>query len=181
MNAQSFARTAKTILLPITPIAASVVAMITANTVLRKDIAVTAENNSAKKPRKLKDKTPKRHLAAAADNLPSWRTPQCWDRDDLFVPTLKFTPYAWSKLLFLRDLGDTEVGGFGISSEHGLFLIEDVQLIRQHCTALSVAFDDEAVADFFDDQIDRGRQPERFGRCWIHTHPGHSAEPSEHG
>ena len=29
-------------------------------------------------------------------------------------PTLRFSPYAWAKLLFLRDLGETEVGGFGI-------------------------------------------------------------------
>jgi hypothetical protein len=98
--------------------------------------------------------------------------------DDRFVPTLRFTPYAWSKLLFLRDLGDTEVGGFGMSSEQNLFIIEDVLLIRQNCTAMSVAFEDEAVADFFDEQIDAGRQPECFGRVWVHTHPGNSAEPS---
>ena len=152
--------------------------MITANTVLRKDIAVTAGNTSAKRAWKPKVKTPKRHLAAVADNLPSWRTPRRWNQDDLFVPKLKFTPYAWSKLLFLRDLGDTEVGGFGISSEHDLFLIEDVRLVRQNCTAMSVAFEDEAVADFFDDQIDQDRQPEHFGRHWIHTHPGNRAEPS---
>ena len=96
----------------------------------------------------------------------------------MFVPTLRFTPYAWSKLLFLRDLGQTEVGGFGISSEYDLFLIEDVWLIQQNCTAITVAFEDEAVADYFDDQIDQGRQPEHCGRCWIHTHPGNSAEPS---
>lgn len=101
-----------------------------------------------------------------------------WERDDLCVPTLRFTPYAWSKLLFLRDLGDTEVGGFGISSEDDLFLIENIGLIEQSCTAMSVVFDDEAVADFFDEQIDAGRHPECFGRHWIHTHPGDSAEPS---
>jgi len=30
------------------------------------------------------------------------------------VPTLRFSPYAWAKLLYLRDRGDSEVGGFGI-------------------------------------------------------------------
>jgi hypothetical protein len=70
------------------------------------------------------------------------------------------------------------VGGFGISSEHDLFLVEDVRLIRQNGTAMTVAFEDEAVADFFDDEIDQGRQPERFGRVWVHTHPGNCAEPS---
>ncbi|TWU40156.1 hypothetical protein Q31b_35010 [Novipirellula aureliae] len=30
-------------------------------------------------------------------------------------PRLRFTPYAWAKLLCLRDAGPSEVGGFGIS------------------------------------------------------------------
>jgi hypothetical protein len=46
------------------------------------------------------------------------------------------------------------------------------------CTAVTVKFDDDAVADFFDRQIDLGRKPEQFARVWIHTHPGDSAEPS---
>ena len=140
-----------------------------------------AGKKSAKKNSKPKNEKPKRHLAGAGEIPSSWRKPEAMGPGrgmSLFVPTLRFTPYAWSKLLFLRDLGQTEVGGFGISSEHDLFLIEDVRLIRQNCTALSVAFEDEAVADFFDEQIDAGRQPERFGRVWVHTHPGNSAEPS---
>src|SRR5690606_18851063 len=98
--------------------------------------------------------------------------------DDAAVPTLKFSPYAWSKLLFLRDLGDTEVGGFGISSNTDIFLLEDFRLIKQCTTPVTVKFDDEAVADYFDEQIDAGRHPERCARCWIHTHPGDCALPS---
>ena len=30
--------------------------------------------------------------------------------------SLRLSPTAWAKLLFLRDLGDTEVGGFGIAA-----------------------------------------------------------------
>ncbi len=93
-------------------------------------------------------------------------------------PTLRFSPYAWAKLLFLRDLGDTEVGGFGISAEDDLLLVEDVRLIGQRTTLVSVEFDDEAVADYFDAQVDAGLLPERFFRLWLHTHPGDSAEPS---
>lgn len=48
----------------------------------------------------------------------------------------------------------------------------------QTCTPVAVEFDDAAVADFFDDQVDLGRQPAEFGRLWIHTHPGNSAQPS---
>ena len=94
------------------------------------------------------------------------------------IPALRFSPYAWAKLLFLRDCGDTEVGGFGISAENDLLLIEDVRLIGQHTTLVSVQFDDEAVADYFDEQVDAGLSAERCFRLWLHTHPGDSAEPS---
>lgn len=49
---------------------------------------------------------------------------------------------------------------------------------QQDCTPVTVAFRDEAVADFFDEQVDAGRQPESFGRCWLHTHPGDCPLPS---
>jgi hypothetical protein len=93
------------------------------------------------------------------------------------TPTLRFTPTAWAKLLFLRDYGDTEVGGFGICPNHPL-LVEDIKLVKQTCTFTTVAFDDESVADFFEDQVEAGLTPEQFARVWIHTHPGASAQPS---
>jgi hypothetical protein len=93
-------------------------------------------------------------------------------------PRLRFSPIAWAKLLFVRDCRPTEVGGFGIASVDDLLYVEDVRMAKQACTAISVAFDDAAIAEFFDEQIDAGRRPEQFGRIWIHTHPGASAEPS---
>src|ERR1051325_739952 len=93
-------------------------------------------------------------------------------------PTLRFSPTAWAKLLHLRDCGPTEVGGFGISAAGDLFYIEDVRLVRQTCHAVSVAFADPAVADFFDEQVDQGLRPERFARLWLHTHPGDCPKPS---
>ena len=91
---------------------------------------------------------------------------------------LRFSPTAWAKLLYLRDLGDTEVGGFGITPADDLLLVEDVRLVRQTCTGVSVAFDDAAVADFFDHEVDRGLRLEQFARLWLHTHPGDWPEPS---
>src|SRR5436190_10805573 len=91
---------------------------------------------------------------------------------------LRFSPTAWAKLLFLRDAGDTEIGGFGITSRNDLLFVKDVQLVQQICTWVHVKFEDEAVAKFFDDQVDAGRRPEEFGRVWLHTHPGNSPEPS---
>lgn len=91
---------------------------------------------------------------------------------------LRFSPTAWAKLLYLRDLGDTEIGGFGIADADDLLFVDDIGVVLQTCTYTHVAFDDVAVADFFDVQVDLGRRPEQFGRIWIHTHPGNSAEPS---
>ena len=51
-------------------------------------------------------------------------------------PVMKFLPTAWAKLLYLRDCGEAEVGGFGVSSVDDLLLIEDIQLVRQSCTAV---------------------------------------------
>ena len=43
---------------------------------------------------------------------------------------------------------------------------------------MSISLDDEAVADFFESQVDAGRKPEEFFRIWLHTHPGDSPQPS---
>ena len=94
------------------------------------------------------------------------------------TPKLRFSPTAWAKLLFLRDYGDTEVGGFGITALDDLLYVEDVALVQQTCTGISVAFDDESVADFFDRQVDAGRKIEQFARIWVHTHPGNCPQPS---
>src|SRR5256885_7445061 len=93
-------------------------------------------------------------------------------------PVLRFSPTAWAKLLFLRDAGDSEIGGFGISAPDDLLFVEDVQLVSQTCTCVHVEFADASVANFFDDQVDAGRRPESFARLWLHTHPCNSPEPS---
>ncbi len=92
---------------------------------------------------------------------------------------MRFTPTAWAKLRYLRDLGPTEVGGFGISADRDdLLCIHDIVLIPQECTEVSVAFHDEAVAEFFEQQVAEGLRPEQFARVWIHTHPGDCPLPS---
>ncbi len=93
-------------------------------------------------------------------------------------PALRFSPTAWAKLVFLRDYGETEVGGFGIAPSDDLLFIEDVQLVNQKCNCVHVSFDDESVADFFDTQVDSRRRPEQFARIWLHTHPADCARPS---
>ena len=94
-------------------------------------------------------------------------------------PLLKFTPLAWAKLVWLRDQGPTEIGGFGIAPGDDPLLITDIRLVRQHTTSVTVAFDDDSVADLFDELVDAGLRPEQFARVWIHTHPGDCPAPSD--
>lgn len=80
--------------------------------------------------------------------------------------------------MYLRDAGKTEVCGFGVTTDYDLLFVEDVVLVHQLCTWASAELDDDAVADYFDDQVDQGRKPEQFGRIFLHTHPGDSPKPS---
>ncbi|MHC4538472.1 MAG: MPN domain-containing protein [Planctomycetota bacterium] len=80
--------------------------------------------------------------------------------------------------MYFRDKSDNEVGGFGISDPDDLLFVREFVTVKQEVTAVSVMFDDEAVADFFDEQVDLARKPEQFARLWLHSHPGHSPEPS---
>ena len=93
-------------------------------------------------------------------------------------PVLRFSPTAWAKLLFFCHRGETEIGGFGITPADDLLLVEEFVTVKQTATCVSVEFDDCAVADFFDSQIDAGRKPEQFARLWLHTHPGNNPTPS---
>ena len=94
------------------------------------------------------------------------------------MPVLRFSPTAWAKLLFMRDMTDNEVGGFGVTQADDLLFVTDFVLVKQKVTCVSVSFDDEAVADYFENQVEAGRQPEQFARIWLHTHPGNSPQPS---
>ncbi len=78
----------------------------------------------------------------------------------------------------MRDITDNEVGGFGITEADNLLFITDFALVKQKVTAVSISFEDESVADLFEDQVEAGRKPEQFGRIWLHSHPGNCPEPS---
>lgn len=91
---------------------------------------------------------------------------------------LMFSPLAWLKLQFLCHLGPTEVGAFAISATENPLYVTHILTVKQVTSATTVAFDDSAVADYFDFCVDQGLKPAQFGRCWVHTHPGSSALPS---
>jgi len=93
-------------------------------------------------------------------------------------PVLRFSLAAWLKLQLLCHAGDSEIGAFAITAPHDPLYVMQLVTIKQMCSSVSVEFDDEAVADFFDEQVDLGRTPDQFFRIWAHTHPGDSPHPS---
>ncbi len=95
-----------------------------------------------------------------------------------YKPKLTFSPYAWAKMLFMRDKTKNEVGAFAIATPGNLLDIIDVVIVKQTVGCASVAFDDEGVADFFDAQVLLDRKPTEFARIWVHTHPGAGPQPS---
>ena len=80
--------------------------------------------------------------------------------------------------MYFRDKDETEIGGFGIAEPDDLLFVKEFLTVEQEVTCVSVRFNDEAVGQYFDEQVDRGRKPEQFARCWCHTHPGMSPHPS---
>ena len=93
-------------------------------------------------------------------------------------PEITFTPLAWLKLQFFCHLGETEIGGFGITAKDDPLYVEDFVTVRQQTSMMTVAMEDEAVADFSDRCVDQGLLPQNFLRIWCHTHPGVSPDPS---
>jgi len=95
-----------------------------------------------------------------------------------FGEQLRFTPYAWAKLLWMRDRGDTEVAGYGVTATEDPLLVTDFVLIKQECTGASFDLDPEDGADYMDRMLDTGLPPWAYSNILIHTHPGNSPTPS---
>lgn len=91
---------------------------------------------------------------------------------------LIFSSKAWLKWQYLCHVGPTEVAGFGLSNADNPLYLDDVLMIRQRASSVTVSFDDHAVADLFDEMADHNIPPQRFARIWLHTHPGSSVIPS---
>jgi hypothetical protein len=115
-------------------------------------------------------------LTIRQPTLPDWKrlAPTRHDR----AAALRFAPLAWLKLRTFLHADDVEVGGFGIGAADDLLYVEDFVAPMQRVSSVTVAFDDDAVADHVDRYVDAGVPPCRSGRLWIHTHPCDSAAPS---
>lgn len=120
--------------------------------------------------------TPSSLIQAARPNLHCPRPPRA--RHEPRPTALTFAPLAWLKLRLFLHTDEVEVGFFGISAATDLLYVEDLAVLKQTVTQVTVAFDDVAVAEHFDRCADAGISPARCGRIWVHTHPGSSTTPS---
>lgn len=89
-------------------------------------------------------------------------------------PVLKFTPFAWGKLVSLNNISTCEIGAYGISDPDDLLVVKDIYLPQQTVSGVEVKFDDEGIQDYYEEQVlIYGRHPREFARIWIHSHPWH--------
>jgi len=84
---------------------------------------------------------------------------------------LRFTPYARAKLEYIRDIGHTEISGFGLSDPHDALLVRDFQMIKQVNTTTHTEFDDDDFSRYLSEMSMKGFSLDQFARIWIHTHP----------
>ncbi|UCG02556.1 MAG: Mov34/MPN/PAD-1 family protein [Candidatus Heimdallarchaeota archaeon] len=91
---------------------------------------------------------------------------------------LRFTPYAYAKLLYMQNAGPTEVAGFCVTGTEDALLVTDFILIKQNCTQVSFDLDKEDIAEYQERMVDNGLEVWQFARILAHTHPGNSPQPS---
>ena len=95
-----------------------------------------------------------------------------------FGKELRFSPYAWAKLIYLRDIGDTEVAGYATTATDDPLLITDFRLIKQECTIATFDLDTNDIAEDAERTLDMGLSPWQTHNILCHTHPSANTDPS---
>jgi proteasome lid subunit RPN8/RPN11 len=91
---------------------------------------------------------------------------------------LRFTPYSWAKILYMRDIKNCEMGGYGVCETDDPLLITNFYLVKQEVSGATVELDKEDSSRFMEEMTDKGFSPWQYAGNWIHSHPGNSASPS---
>ncbi len=95
-----------------------------------------------------------------------------------FADTLRFTAYAYAKLLYMRDRGPTEVAGYATTSTDDPLLVTDIRLIQQKCTSVDFDFDTNDMIEDVEQTLDDGLCPWMTHNILCHSHPGNDPSPS---
>lgn len=95
-----------------------------------------------------------------------------------FGDTLRFTAYAYAKLLWMRDRGPTEVAGYCVTAIEDPLLVTDFVLIKQKCTCVTFDLDTEDIAEYAERMMDAGIPPWACLNILAHSHPSNCSKPS---
>ena len=95
-----------------------------------------------------------------------------------FGEELRFTPYAWAKLVWMMNRGSTEVAGYGVTATKDPLLITDFVLIKQKCTSVSFDLDQNDIAEYVERMTDNGLPAWAYMNILCHSHPGNDPSPS---
>lgn len=91
-----------------------------------------------------------------------------WAKDMKIV----FLPLAYAKMSAYCQKSPGEITGFGkvkTDLEKGLFIIEDVKIMKQVITAGSATINEDVMAKFIFELVNAGESPEHW-KLWWHTH-----------
>lgn len=101
-------------------------------------------------------------------------------REIIEVPkaVLRFSPYAWAKMLYMRDAGPTEVAGCIVTRPDDVLAAVDFLLVKSLCGPASFELDDDYLSNMWLDLGEAGWPIECFSRILGHTHPGIAPIPS---
>lgn len=95
-----------------------------------------------------------------------------------FGDTLKFSPYVWAKMRWMRDRGPTEIAGYGITGTKDPLLVTDLILVKQKSTSVTFDLDPEDGIEHTERMMDQGIPPWACMNILCHTHPGVDPTPS---
>lgn len=91
-------------------------------------------------------------------------------KEHYVLPTIYILPHVKARLDAYIAGCDVEISGLGTAHQQGRdFIIDDVFLLKQECTAGSTDIDDEAAAQFLCEAIRDGHDPATL-RVWWHSH-----------
>ena len=98
-------------------------------------------------------------------------------------PVMVWDMLPYTKLLFMRDIGRSEVGGYAVTAKNDPLHVIDFFLVDQDSNAAFCKFSDIGVSDFNMDMAMglKGYADytgDNYLAIWVHTHPGDSAHPS---
>ena len=94
---------------------------------------------------------------------------------------LKINSDAFDMFLYMRDYKPDEVTMFGLTYPQDPLHVYEFALVKQKVNSVSSDCDENYMADFVANNVDKGIMPINCERVWCHTHPmtgANSANPS---